>query len=197
MRALRAYNEAVNSYKGGWQPQLSLELALIDSLQQPEPVVQVVQQAAAQPAMAGSTAAAADIAPELVQPKRDADPSVPTAAINEKWDRVLGAMYKYNKTSPDVMRYFRAQRVEGNVVYLCTDNVVYFDRIHPYPAKRKIIEDALVDVFHVALSVQIVKVSTQEMEAAEAGMAVSNSVDASDSLLSTGLELGAEIKRLD
>ncbi len=32
LAALRAFNAAVNEYRGGWQPQLALELALMDSL---------------------------------------------------------------------------------------------------------------------------------------------------------------------
>ena len=48
------------------------------------------------------------------------------------------------------------------------------------------------------MSVQIVMVSTQEMEAIKSGSASeSGAVDISDPLLSTGLELGAEIKRID
>ena len=35
LKTIRAFNEAVNAYTGGWQPQLALELALIESLQQP------------------------------------------------------------------------------------------------------------------------------------------------------------------
>ncbi len=197
VKALRAFNEAVNNYRGGWQPQLSLELALIESLEQPEPVVQVVQQAAAQPVTAGSPAAT-EAAPDLVQPQRDADPSVSTAAIREKWERVVSAMYKYSKILPPMMPYFRVQRVVGNIVYLCTDNAVFFGRVQPYPDKRQVIEKALADIFQKPLSVQIVMVKPQEMEAAtETVLTADTSVDTSDSLLSTGLELGAEIKRLD
>jgi len=36
LKAIRAFNSAVNNYTGGWQPQLSLELALIDILQDEE-----------------------------------------------------------------------------------------------------------------------------------------------------------------
>ncbi len=36
LRALRSFNDAVNQYHSGWQPQLTLELALIESLQEPE-----------------------------------------------------------------------------------------------------------------------------------------------------------------
>ena len=192
VRAIRAYNEAVNNYKGGWQPQLSLELALIDSVQaDPEQVVQVVQQATeartAQPVTQT----------ERPQVKADATPNIPSAQINEKWDRVLRAMYKYSKTSPDVMRYFRVQRVEGDTVYLCTDNEVYYKRIQPYPEKREIIEKALVDVFHTKMVVQVVLVSGSDLAAMTSGTGDGAPIDSGDSLLSTGIELGAEIKKLD
>ncbi len=200
VRALRAFNEAVNNYRGGWQPQLSLELALIESLEQPEPVVQVVQQTVQSVPQAGAQPAqqpAKESSPDLVEPLRDSEPGVPTAAIHEKWDRVVSAMYKYNKILPPMMPYFRVQRVVGNVVYLCTDNAVFFDRVQPYPDKRQVIEKALADIFQKSLSVQIVMVKTQEMETAASSPAPEDNVDSSDSLLSTGMELGAEIKRLD
>jgi len=188
VRSIRAFNEAVNNFKGGWQPQLSLELALIDSFQQAvETVVQVVQQNAAPPLPA-----------ERPQVRQDATPAVPSALIKENWDKVLRAMYRYSKTSPDVMRYFKVQRVEGSTVYLCTDNEVYYKRIQPYPDKREVIEKALGDVFRVQMTVQVVMVSTPELEAMNSGASVSTSaVDLTDPLLSTGIELGAEIKRID
>ncbi len=190
VRAIRAFNEAINNYKGGWQPQLSLELAVFDSLQpDPQPVVQVVQQAG-QPA--------APSAAELPPVKSDAAAAIPSAMINEKWDKVLRAMYRYSKTSPDVMRYFKVQRVEGSSVYLCTDNEVYYKRIQPYPEKRQVVERALGDVFRVQMTVHVVLVNAQEMEAMGSGGAVESAgIDMNDSLLSTGLELGAEIKRID
>ena len=187
VRSIRAFNEAVNNFKGGWQPQLSLELALIDSFQQAvETVVQVVQQTAA-PVMT-----------ERPQIRQDATPAIPSAAINEKWDKVLRAMYRYSKTSPDLMRYFKVQRVEGGTVYLCTDNEVYYKRIQPYPEKREVIEKALGDVFRTQMKVQIVMVSSAELETMNSGASVEGSaVDLNDPLLSTGIELGAEIKRID
>ena len=129
VRAIRAFNEAVNSYKGGWQPQLSLELALIDSLTS-EPELVTAQPVAQQSAPPQNQQAA-----EAVPVRSDATPVVPSGAINEKWDKVLRAMYRYSKTSPDVMRYFKAQRVEGSTVFLCTDNETYYKRIQPYPGE--------------------------------------------------------------
>lgn len=188
VRAIRAFNEAVNNYRGGWQPQLSLELALIDSLTEPQTVV--VQ--AAQTAQPAGPATRAPV-------KQDATPVVSSSVIKEKWDKVLRALYKYSKTAPDVMRYFKVQRVEGSTVYLCTDNDVFYKRIQPYPEKRQAIEKALADVFRAAMTIQIVMVNTGELEAMNSGASenVASSVDINDSLLSTGIELGAEIKRLD
>lgn len=199
VRAIRAYNEAVNNFKGGWQPQLSLELALIESVQDdPQPVVQVVQQVVGtNPAQAAQPAQPTERPPA----RTDGAPSVPSVQINEKWDRVLRAMYKYSKTSPDVMRYFRVQRVEGEMVYLCTDNEVYYKRIQPYPEKREIIEKALFDVFQTRMVVQVVLVSGGDLAAMNSGVGGSSDgappIDSSDTLLSTGIELGAEIKKLD
>ena len=191
VRAIRAYNEAINNYKGGWQPQLSLELALIDSLKAEETVVQVVQQV--------TTHAQPTAHSERPAIKPDATPVIASAMVNEKWDKVLRALYKYSKTAPDVMRYFKAQRVEGSIVFLCTDNDVYFKRIQPYPEKRQAIEKALSDVFHAQLTVQVVMVNSGELEAMNNGATMEGSaaIDSSDSLLSTGIELGAEIKKLD
>ena len=99
------------------------------------------------------------------------------------------------------MRYFKVQRVEGNTVYLCTDNDVYYQRIHPYPEKRQAIEKALGDVFRAQMTIQVVMVNSDELEAMNNASPDNptggSSVDIHDSLLSTGIELGAEIKRLD
>jgi DNA polymerase III subunit gamma/tau len=57
LRAVRAFNDAVNDQRSGWQPQLSLELALLDSVQGRE--------VAAAPASMGRTAPAAQIPADL------------------------------------------------------------------------------------------------------------------------------------
>jgi DNA polymerase-3 subunit gamma/tau len=186
MRALRAFTEAVNNAKGGWQPQLPLELALIESVHGEvieEPVAAAPRAAAQQPI----------IVEQEVEANTGAPPVVPVAAVNESWEKVLRALYRYSKTSPDVMKYFRAQRVDGNVVVLATDNEVYYQRINPYPEKRKTIEKALRDVFNMPLKVQIV---LGNIQGHEGNMPVTG-LDPDDPIFSAGIELGAEIRRLD
>jgi hypothetical protein len=113
--------------------------------------------------------------------------------INESWEKVLRALYRYSKTSPDVMRNFRVQRVEGNLVALATDSEHFFQRINPYPEKREAIEKALRDVFKIPLKIQVVLVSDLNND----GSSRPAHVDLHDPTLSAGLELGAEIRRLD
>ncbi|MCI0352681.1 MAG: DNA polymerase III subunit gamma/tau, partial [Acidobacteriales bacterium] len=91
LRAVRAFNDAVNNYTGGWQPQLALELALIESLQEPEaPVAQSAmpqvttggQQRSSQPPDALESAANYQRA-EPSQP--GAPPLVAASIVKEKW----------------------------------------------------------------------------------------------------------------
>lgn len=191
MRALRAFNDAITSFKGGWQPQLPLELALIDSVRG-----EIVEESAAAPRAAAQPQQAQQQAtpPDLeAEPTPGAPAAVPAAVINESWDRVLRALYRYSKTSPDIMRNFRVQRVEGNLVALATDSEHFFQRINPYPEKREIIERALRDVFKIPLKIQVVLVSDLNSDSA----AQHAHVDLHDPTLSAGVELGAEIRRLD
>ena len=188
VRAIRIFNEAVNNYKGGWQPQLSLELALIDSVR--GEVVEEAPVQVARKSVSTTAPAAESVEPEPVPTPPGTPPAIPAAVINEQWDQVLQAMGKINRTSPEVMRYFRVQRVDGNTVYVCTDNQVYFDRIYPYPEKKKIVEQALSMMFRVRLHVQVVKVSDMNNLSDE-----TTSVNIKDDpLLATGRELGAEIR---
>lgn len=190
VRAIRAFNEAVNSYKGGWQPQLSLELALIDSVRGSAELVEESAAPIAVKKAAPAPTSAAAPEPEAETTPPGSPPAVPAAVINERWEQVLQAMGRINRTSPEVMRYFRVLRVDGNVVHICTDNQVYFDRIYPYPEKKKIVEQALSSMFKVRLHVQVVKVS--DMNRLNDETASVNLTD--DPLLATGKELGAEIR---
>lgn len=190
VHAIRAFNDAVNNYKGGWQPQLALELALIESVRGVAEVVEeapvVVKKAAA--AVPAATTEAPE--PDAAATPPGSPPAIAAAVINERWEQVLQAMGRINRTSPEVMRYFRVLRVDGNVVHICTDNQVYFDRIYPYPEKKKIVEQALSNLFRVRLFVQVVKVADMNKLNDEAAAATVTD----DPLLATGKELGAEIR---
>lgn len=191
-RALRVFNDAVNQYRGGWQPQLSLELALLESL---HPAAEEVMIAApAQPRSTGSAAATAAPTAQAAPPvpveepePPGAPPAIPVSKIAERWDDVLKAMFRYNQTAPEVMRYFRVLRVEGSTVVLGTDQEPYFARINPFPEKKQVIEKALADIFKMRLRVQTIFINAADDEGTRA--------PSDDPLLATGSELGATIRK--
>ena len=184
LRAVRAFNDAIAGARGGWQPQLALELALVESVRGVEEVV-VVQAA---PAVHAAAAASAESLPPALM-DHPGPHGITAALINERWDDVLRQMSRYSKTSPDVMKYFRAQRVDGNTVHLVTDNETYFKRIHPYPEKQSVIVRALREIFHAPLTLQL-------SLAGAVGSTADPVVDTKDPLLSVGAEFGADIRRV-
>ncbi|GAB4513420.1 MAG: hypothetical protein OHK0046_14080 [Anaerolineae bacterium] len=184
LRAIRAFNDAVNEYRGGWQPQLSLELALIDSIRGPEEhvVQQVVQVAAAQPA-----AQSAQQSPARPTPTAPGSPPViPPSVVQAKWSDMLRALYRLNRTAPEVVEKYRVFKVDGNVVYICTDDEFLFRRLEGQQAKLEIIETALFNIHNVPLNVQVVLVD-------DTGQQRDND-DIDDPVIRTVLELGGEIQ---
>ncbi len=126
---------------------------------------------------------------------RDQAAVVQAAAINEKWKTILQRMHRYSKTAPEIMRHFRAHHVEGTVASCPRHGQRYLlqSEIQPYPEKRKVIELSLADIFHMQLSVQIIKVSSGDLNAASAPISAEAALDP---LLAAGLELGAQIERI-
>ncbi len=194
VRAVRAYNDALNNTKSGWQPQLALELALIESIHGAQeiveaPVVHTVRSAA--PAQASQPA------PEPIEeepaPLPPGSPAlVEAGAVAAKWDQVLGRMGHYNKTSPAVMSEFRVHRVSGDTVFLATDNSILFERINPYPEKKKVVEQALRDVFRQPLRIQVVLLEGGVVQEGDTSLAETN-----DPLLSEINATGGKARRLN
>ncbi|MEL6408113.1 MAG: DNA polymerase III subunit gamma/tau [Chloroflexota bacterium] len=143
LRAVRAFNEAVNTYSGGWQPQLALELALIESLQAPEPV-QVVQQTPRRGAAMKSQGAnqseqkkerAADF--EAGDPADSGKPPViAPSLVASKWVDAQTLIFKHSHNAgdlivnlPNLMEHARVVTVEGNVVVMGVQQKIYLDKL--------------------------------------------------------------------
>ncbi|NJO55990.1 MAG: hypothetical protein HC834_06080, partial [Rhodospirillales bacterium] len=165
----------------GWQPQLPLELALLDSLKPEVVTIEAAPQGRNAPRPAAPNIASPVEAPEpAAQPGQPA--LLPVSAVADQWNRALHEMGKLNETSPGVMQHFRPVRVDGNVVVLATDNSIFYERVQPYPEKIRIVERALRAVFNLPLRVQVT------LGGAEAPAASAN-----DPLLSTVLAQGGKV----
>jgi DNA polymerase-3 subunit gamma/tau len=182
LRALRAFNEAVNDYKGGWQPQLALELALMESVHGPAEPIPAPAPAAqtAQP-----TAAPATPAP---QPQAAEDAVVAPGDIQGKWVEIQQEAHKLDKFVPALLQHFQVHSIESNLVTLSTHNAIFRDKLDTGD-KRQILEKALYQVMKTPLRVRVVLQQAPASPVAE--------VDLDDPVIAAGLELGGELGQLD
>jgi DNA polymerase-3 subunit gamma/tau len=192
LRAIRAFNEAVNNYRGGWQPQLSLELALIESIRGREGQQVVVQQVVKADTSAKPQKADIDEEADEVEPTPPGTPPViAKELIDARWRDMLRALHQINQSAPAVVEHFIVQRVDGNTVYIATEDEFYYGRLHGQKEKLKVIEMALRKVHNVKLRVQVVmasgaKPNAETVEAADVP---------DDPLFSTLMELGGVPKK--
>lgn len=204
LKAVRNFNEAVNEYRGGWQPQLSLELALIDSLRNPEPEampsmqMNFASQGPANPSAANTAPAPVDDIPQ--EPMKTGQPPViPALVIHQKWSDMLRVLFKLNQGAPPVVEKFRVQKVDGNVVFICTNEKFYFERLN-YPEKIAVVEHALKTIHRIPLRVQLALVTELPQVPMDGGGGETNDsgdTPIDDPVLSMGLELGGRIKTDD
>lgn len=199
LKAIRAFNDAVNNYTGGWQPQLALELALIESLQTaqpsayvPNPVVQTPQaqqpQAPAQDPLddferADLQAAGSPpiVAPSLVQSKWvDAQRLIFQHAHSDKSGKVVNL--------PNLMEHTSVVSVEGNQVLVGVHNQIYLEKLND-ETRIRWVERAISNVTDQQLRVRYILISDSEVIDHQQGDDL-----ADDPLIQEGLELGGQIR---
>lgn len=179
LKSIRAFNDAVNNYTGGWQPQLSLELALIESLQEDEvQVVQQVVQSAQTPAkrpisrseraksgddQSSQQDEASDSEYERAEESKPGDPPIyAVAKIRESWDRIKGQAYRYHRGIPPLLDHAHARHIDGNRLIIGVINNVFLEKLSD-PARAKVVEQSIFDLHQVKLRIQIQLVESDEI----------------------------------
>lgn len=146
LKAIRAFSDSVNEYSGGWQPQLGLELALIETLQpEPEAAIQYVQQAGFVPSVPRSGTSDDDLAlsdseeslPDFV--RKGEPPVVPPAELRDKWvdaQRLIQQNIQKAQNQdvvamlPSLMDHVQVHSVDGNTVILTVNSRMYLDKLN-------------------------------------------------------------------
>ena len=182
LNAIRAFNEAVNNYRGGWQPQLALELALVESLQERQEVLPQPAQQQAAPRKAAPQPPEAEVKPP------GAPPVISLSVIRDQWVATQRVANRLNSNLPALMDHAHARHIDGNRITIGVTNDIFREKLEA-PDKREALEKALQAIHKVPLKVQIVVVSGMPEASGDVAM------DTSDPLVSLGLELGAEVRQ--
>ncbi len=196
LKAIRAFNAAVNNYTGGWQPQLSLELALIEILQEEAPAAAPAP--ASPPAPTGQQrprpgmeqAAPGKVDYERAPASQPGEaPVYSVAKIHEGWMDILTQVHRYNRNLPPLLEHAHVRLIDGNRLILGVPSEIFRQKIAE-PKRAKVIEQAISDLHQVKLRVDV-RVVDNVLAPEATSKAEAPAVD--DPLIAAGKELGGVV----
>ncbi|MCC7209028.1 MAG: DNA polymerase III subunit gamma/tau [Anaerolineae bacterium] len=201
IRAVRAFNTANGEIKGGWQPQLPLELALIESARpvQPEPVAELPALARERDAGPGPlppparSRAQAQAAP-TPEPEPEPEPSGETPAISlsslrNAWPDIIRKLKESRVNIPLAaqLEYATVHSVDGRVITLVVGTSAFKTMLEQ--RQDKLVE-IIRKIFRVTMTFHIV------LAGATAPRPVDDTI-VDDPLIADQLSSGAEISQFE
>ncbi|NJL92306.1 MAG: DNA polymerase III subunit gamma/tau [Anaerolineae bacterium] len=157
MRAVRAFNGAVAELRGGWQPQLPLELALLESVD--TPVVAPVQDPARfgvpkHLARSRKNAVPAPLPLPAVAPPQGAPGVAADLPVLAQWDEVVNYIKSALRSASisGLIDHAQPQRFQQGVLYLSAENDFFRTRLEK---AREDLLAALLAVFGQPVQVKI------------------------------------------
>ncbi len=194
LRALRAFNDTVATAQLGWQPQLGLELAFLESLEVP---------AAPQPLYAPAPAAAAPLPkPEAAPIVTGAAPVVPLQVVASKWVEAQRLIYQHAPTAsdpvvvnlPNLMQHAHVRAIDGNVVVIGVAEQFILEKLKD-ATRTKWVERAISKVTGKTLHVRFVLDNGAPSDTRHMSSAPDLQTD--DPLILDQLEAGGELIALE
>lgn len=153
IRATKLFNQAASELKPGWQPQLPLELALVDALNRPAQPAQVASapaqttRAPAPSAPARSQAATASVAPGSPDPIESTPPEAPATdlafvTVSDQWPALLAELRSRSVQTWGLMNSCQLIGVEGDTIVLQWPSAMLRDKFEKGKDKR-LVEDVM------------------------------------------------------
>jgi DNA polymerase-3 subunit gamma/tau len=157
VRAVRAFNTAVGELRGGWQPQLPLELALIESTR---PVVEeIVQVEVTAPRAAAKAAPAKTKAEPTPEPEPEAEPAeagaVSLGDLQRMWPAIHKAIKDQNKALGALLDHASLKAIEGNLVTLAVTEAVFKGKLEAED-KKAALAKILKATFKAPLQIKVI-----------------------------------------
>lgn len=193
LNAIRAFNGAVQEWQGGWQPQLPLELAFLESI---KPVAEEEPQEAPRPAYARTQ----DELPKPIPPAPPAPASasggeassVHLADIKAQWVRIQKLARRHHPSLPALLEYATPRDVKAGRLVLGVHRDVFKQKLDA-DDKRLALEAAIAEALGVALEVTVVVTGPAGEHDQER-----DALLAQDDVLAYGVnDLGGELSPLD
>ena len=160
LHAIRAFNTASNDVKGGWQPQLPLELAIVECTTLvappiPEPSL---------PAPAAPSAATTEKPAPAVRPGEAPD-------LRAVWNRIVATMLEHKKitklTQADLEKC-SIEGLDGNALRVFTPNKVFFEKFNSRPDFGQLIGSLLSEELGFACGLRLQLGESRANSSAEA-----------------------------
>ncbi len=179
LRAIRAFNSAASDVRGGWQPQLPLEIAVVEctmplgATAAPEPATGV--SAPVPVANTASASRAADPATSVPQSGSVAPASAlrpiaePAADLGAAWKRLLALMRERDKATEALLRSCTVVGFEDNVLRLATQAQLVHDKLTNHAATRQLITTLLTEIMGTPCGVACQMANIRPSRKADAG----------------------------
>lgn len=164
IEALEAFNEAANDLRGGWQPQLPIELALLKSIEAPVEPQQVVaaqpQTQAARPAPPETQAVRPVAEPEqtnVEEPETlpEPAPDAPTReALQKQWEKLQATIKQRGHFEAEaLLRSGNLYGIDGYNVIVQMPSEILAKKLE-LDHNRQAIESTLQEIFRMPLKIQ-------------------------------------------
>ncbi|NWF62900.1 MAG: DNA polymerase III subunit gamma/tau [Chloroflexi bacterium] len=187
LRMMKIFNNAATDLRGGWQPSLSLELALAEVIDAPAEIAQ----AAAAPRITPQPVSApiAESKPEVKteSPSPEVKPAVNSNDIVKAWKPLINALPKAQANLGALMNSVRNIDVQGKTLILGMASDVLVEKLNK-PDQIETIQRLIQDHFHVVLSVRCVVTTAKGKLPAHV---------AQDGMVAAASQLGGEIVDMD
>lgn len=193
LRMMKIFNNAATDLRGGWQPSLSLELALAEVIDAPAEIAQIAvsspQGVTPRTKPQPVSAPAAESKPEV---KSEAKPVVESPAINSNdivkaWKPLINALPKAQANLGALMNSVKMIDVQGKTLILGMASDVLVEKLNK-PDQIETIQRLIKDHFHVDVAVRCVVTNAKGKLPAHV---------AQDGMVAAAIQHGGEIVDMD